>query len=183
MASLQNQGIQDNAPTKNPELTAWVTKMARLTQPDRIVWCDGSQEEKERLTAQAVKEGILLPLNPEKRPGCYLHRSNPNDVARVEHLTFICTTNKEDAGPTNNWMEPEAAYTKLTHLFSGSMQGRTMYVVPYIMGPPGSPFAKVGVELTDSIYVALNMRIMTRMGRAALEMLGDSGDFLSLIHI
>ncbi|ATB31269.1 phosphoenolpyruvate carboxykinase (GTP) [Melittangium boletus] len=182
MASLQTPGIQGSAPTKNPELLAWVAKMSQLTQPERIVWCDGSAEEKQRLTEQAVDEGILIPLNPQKRPGCYLHRSNPNDVARVEHLTFICTTNKEDAGPTNNWMEPEAAYTKLTHLFSGSMKGRTLYVVPYIMGPPGSPFAKVGVELTDSIYVVLNMRIMTRMGRAALEMLGDSGEFNRGLH-
>ena len=111
-----------------------------------------------------MKEGILIPLNQQKRPGCYLHRSNPNDVARVEHLTFIITTNKEDAGPTNNWMEPEAAYTKLTHLFTGCMKGRTMYVVPYVMGPLGSPSPRL-VELTDSVYVALNMRIMTRMGR------------------
>ncbi|EPX64874.1 Phosphoenolpyruvate carboxykinase [Cystobacter fuscus DSM 2262] len=182
MASLQTPGTQGSAPTKNPELLAWVAKMAQMTQPDQIVWCDGSEEEKKRLTELAVKQGILIPLNPQKRPGCYLHRSNPNDVARVEHLTFICTTNKEDAGPTNNWMEPESAYTKLSHLFTGSMKGRTMYVVPYVMGPLGSPFAKVGVELTDSVYVVLNMRIMTRMGRAALEMLGDAGEFNRGLH-
>src|SRR6218665_59156 len=114
MASLQTPGIQGSAPTKNPELLAWVAKMSQMTQPDRLVWCDGSEEEKQRLTAQAVKEGILLPLNPQKRPGCYLHRSNPNDVARVEHLTFICSTNKEDAGPPNNWVEAGGGHTKLT---------------------------------------------------------------------
>ncbi|HSP79749.1 MAG TPA: phosphoenolpyruvate carboxykinase (GTP) [Myxococcaceae bacterium] len=182
MASTQTATAPGIAPTKNTELLAWVSKMAQMTQPDSVVWCDGSEEEKQRLTQQAVKEGILIPLNQEKRPGCYLHRSNPNDVARVEHLTFICTTNKEDAGPTNNWMEPEAAYTKLTHLFTGSMKGRTLYVVPYVMGPLGSPSAKIGVELTDSIYVVLNMRIMTRMGKAALDMLGDSNDFNRGLH-
>ncbi|HEX8435756.1 phosphoenolpyruvate carboxykinase (GTP) [Archangium sp.] len=182
MASTQTAALQGTAPTKNAELLTWVSKMAQMTQPDSIVWCDGSEEEKKRFTDLAVKEGILIPLNQQKRPGCYLHRSNPNDVARVEHLTFICTTNKEDAGPTNNWMEPEAAYTKLTHLFTGAMKGRTMYVVPYVMGPLGSPFAKIGVELTDSVYVALNMRIMTRMGKAALDMLGDSNDFNRGLH-
>jgi phosphoenolpyruvate carboxykinase (GTP) len=182
MASIQTAALQGNAPTKNAELLAWVAKMAQMTQPDHIVWCDGSEEEKKRFTDLAVKEGILIPLNQQKRPGCYLHRSNPNDVARVEHLTFICTTNKEDAGPTNNWMEPEAAYTKLSHLFTGCMKGRTLYVVPYVMGPLGSPFAKIGVELTDSVYVALNMRIMTRMGKAALDMLGDSNDFNRGLH-
>jgi len=182
MASTQTAALQGSAPTKNAELLSWVAKMAQMTQPDSIVWCDGSEDEKKRFTELAVKEGILIPLNQQKRPGCYLHRSNPNDVARVEHLTFICTTNKEDAGPTNNWMEPEAAYTKLTHLFTGAMKGRTMYVIPYVMGPLGSPFAKIGVELTDSVYVALNMRIMTRMGKAALDMLGDSNDFNRGLH-
>jgi phosphoenolpyruvate carboxykinase (GTP) len=182
MASNQTAALQGSAPTKNAELLSWVAKMAQMTQPDSIVWCDGSEEEQKRFTELAVKEGILIPLNQQKRPGCYLHRSNPNDVARVEHLTFICTTNKEDAGPTNNWMEPEAAYTKLTHLFTGAMKGRTMYVIPYVMGPLGSPFAKIGVELTDSVYVALNMRIMTRMGKATLDMLGDSNDFNRGLH-
>ncbi len=182
MASTQTAALQGSAPTKNAELLSWVAKMAQMTQPDSIVWCDGSEEEKQRFTELAVKEGILIPLNQQKRPGCYLHRSNPNDVARVEHLTFICTTNKEDAGPTNNWMEPEAAYTKLTHLFTDAMKGRTMYVIPYVMGPLGSPFSKIGVELTDSVYVALNMRIMTRMGKAALDMLGDSNDFNRGLH-
>ena len=168
--------------TKNPHLLAWVEECAKLTQPDHIVWCDGSEAEKVRFTEQAVAEKILEPLNQEKLPGCYLHRSNPNDVARVEHLTFICTPTKEEAGPTNNWLAPEEGYKKLGALFEGSMKGRTMYVVPYVMGPVGSPMSKVGVELTDSIYVVLNMRIMTRMGVRALEQLGDSNDFNRGLH-
>jgi phosphoenolpyruvate carboxykinase (GTP) len=174
--------VQGNSLTKNSHLLGWVAEMAKLTQPDQIVWCDGSEAEKKRLTDECVAAGILMPLNQEKRPGCYYARSNPNDVARVEHLTFICTPNKEDAGPTNNWMDPDAAYAKLGNLFQGCMKGRTMYVVPYVMGPIGSPFAKVGVELTDSAYVVLNMRIMARMGRQALEMLGDSNDFNRGLH-
>jgi phosphoenolpyruvate carboxykinase (GTP) len=171
-----------NAATNNPTLLKWVADMAKLTQPDAVVWCDGSEAEKVRLTQLAVDTGILEPLNQKKRPGCYLHRSNPNDVARVEHLTFICTPTKEEAGPTNNWMAPADAYAKLGGLFEGSMRGRTMYVVPYCMGPIGSPFAKVGVELTDSVYVVLNQRIMTRMGNQALDMLGDSDDFNRGLH-
>jgi phosphoenolpyruvate carboxykinase (GTP) len=166
----------------NPHLERWVKETAELTQPDQIVWCDGSEAERARLTELAVQQEILIPLNQEKRPGCYLHRSDPNDVARVEHLTFICSRRKEDAGPTNNWWDPKEAYAKLGGLFKGSMKGRTMYVVPYVMGPLGSPFSKVGVELTDSVYVVLNMRIMTRMGSAALEMLGDSNDFNRGLH-
>jgi len=168
--------------TKNASLLAWVAEMAELTRPDRIVWCDGSEEEKKRLTDEAVEQKVLLPLNQDKLPGCYIHRSNPNDVARVEQLTFICTPSKEEAGPTNNWMAPDEAYAKLGKLFAGSMKGRTMYVVPYIMGPAGSRMSKIGVELTDSIYVALNMRIMTRMGRAALDMLADSNDYNRGLH-
>jgi phosphoenolpyruvate carboxykinase (GTP) len=174
---------QSDAPTSNPKLLAWVDEMAKLTQPDRIVWCDGSEEEKERLTKEAVDKGILIPLSPEKRPGCYLHRSDPNDVARTEHLTFVCTRTKEASGPNNNWMDPKEAYAKLGKLFDGSMKGRTMYVIPYLMGPAGSPFSKVGIELTDSVYVVLNMRIMARMGRVALDTLGDtSGDFNRGLH-
>jgi phosphoenolpyruvate carboxykinase (GTP) len=156
--------------------------MAALCKPDKVVWCDGSEEERARLTQLAVDSGVLIPLNPKKRPGCYLHRSNPNDVARVEHLTFICTPEKEEAGPTNNWMAPAEAYSKLTKLFDGSMKGRTLYVLPYVMGPLGSSLAKVGIELTDSVYVALNMRIMTRMGKQALDLLGDSSDFNHGLH-
>jgi phosphoenolpyruvate carboxykinase (GTP) len=166
----------------NAALMRWVDEMSRLTRPDRIHWCDGSEAEKERLTAEAVSSGVLIPLNPAKRPNSYLHRSHPNDVARVEHLTFICTPTQEEAGPTNHWMAPHEAYAKLGALFDGSMRGRTMYVIPYVMGPLGSPFSKIGIELTDSIYVVLNMRIMTRMGRCALDMLGDSDNFNRGLH-
>ncbi|HLT31162.1 MAG TPA: phosphoenolpyruvate carboxykinase (GTP) [Myxococcaceae bacterium] len=182
MATPQTIAVPETSMTKNPHLLKWIQKSAELCQPDQIVWCDGSEEEKARFTKQALDEGILIELNQEKWPGCYLHRSNPNDVARVEHLTFICTPTKEDAGPTNNWMDPDEAYHKVGNLFDGSMKGRTMYVVPYIMGPVGSPFSKIGVEITDSIYVALNMRIMTRMGKVALEQLGDSDDFNRGLH-
>src|SRR5580692_3439931 len=168
--------------TKNQHLLKWVDEMAKLTKPDRIEWCDGSDEEKHRLTEETVAKGILTPLNQQKLPGCYLARSNPNDVARVEQLTFICTPTKDEAGPTNNWMAPDEAYKKLGALFDGSMKGRTMYVVPYVMGPVGSHHSKIGVELTDSIYVVLNMRIMTRMGRPALHMLHDSNDFNRGLH-
>jgi len=172
-----------NSPTSNPTLLAWVDEMAKLTKPDRIVWCDGSEEEKQRLTKEAVDKGILIPLNSEKRPGCYLHRSDPNDVARTEHLTFVCTRAKEAAGPNNNWMDPKEGYAKLGKLFDGSMKGRTMYVIPYLMGPAGSPFSKVGIEITDSVYVVLNMQLMTRMGRIALAALGDSSnDFNRGLH-
>jgi phosphoenolpyruvate carboxykinase (GTP) len=171
-----------STPSSNPHLTRWVDEMARMCQPDRVVWCDGSEEERRRLVQEAVAAGVLSPLNPQKHPGCYLHRSNPNDVARVEHLTFICTPTKQEAGPTNNWMAPADAYAKMTGWYRGCMKGRTLYVVPYVMGPIGSPYSKIGIELTDSIYVVLNMRIMTRMGRAALDMLGDSGDFNRGLH-
>jgi phosphoenolpyruvate carboxykinase (GTP) len=172
----------NSSSTGSRALRDWVKEVAALTKPDAIVWCDGSEAERERLTRQAVAEGILIELNQEKRPGCYLHRSNPNDVARTEQLTFVCTPNKIDAGPTNNWSEPAATYAKLRGWLEGSMRGRTMYVVPYVMGPLGSPFSKVGVELTDSLYVVLNMRIMTRMGAGALKQLGDSDNFNRGIH-
>jgi phosphoenolpyruvate carboxykinase (GTP) len=168
--------------TKNPHLLTWVDEMAKLTKPDRIVWVDGSEEEHKRLTEVALAEGAIEPLNQEKLPGCYYSRSAANDVARVEHLTFICTPTKEEAGPTNNWMAPDDAYKKMRGLFEGSMKGRTMYAIPYVMGPLGSPMSKVGVELTDSVYVVLNMRIMTRMGKGALEHLGNSNDFNRGLH-
>ncbi len=168
--------------TTNKHLLGWVDEMAAMCQPDSIVFCDGSEEERKRLTEFAVSKGILIPLNQEKHPGSYLHRSNPNDVARVEHCTFICTPDKDSAGPTNNWMAPAEAYQKLTGLFTGSMKGRTMYVVPYVMGPLGSEHSKIGIELTDSVYVVLNMQIMTRMGKPALEMLGDQAGFNRGLH-
>lgn len=166
----------------NKAVQQWVEEMAKLTKPDNIVWLDGSEEEKERLTKQSLAAGELHELNQKELPGCYLHRTAVNDVARVEHLTFICTSKKEDAGPNNNWMSPAEAYDKLGKLFDGSMKGRTMYVIPYLMGPEGSPFSKVGIELTDSIYVVLNMRIMTRMGKAAMDHLGNSDDFVKGLH-
>jgi phosphoenolpyruvate carboxykinase (GTP) len=173
---------KNNFPTSSRALQDWVKEVAALTRPDAIVWCDGSESERDRLTKEAVAAGILIPLNQKKRPGCYLHRSNPNDVARTEQLTFVCTDTREEAGPTNNWSDPKETYAKLRGWLEGSMRGRTMYVVPYVMGPLGSPFSKVGVELTDSIYVVLNMRIMTRMGAAALAQLGDSNNFNRGIH-
>jgi len=167
---------------QNPWLSKWVDETAALAKPDQIFWCDGSEAEKDYLTAQAVAQGVLIQLNQQKLPGCYYHRSNPNDVARVEQCTFICTASREDAGPTNNWAAPREMYAKLNGLLANSMRGRTMFVIPYLMGPPGSPMTKVGVELTDSIYVVLNMRIMARIGQVALEQLGDSDDFNRGIH-
>jgi phosphoenolpyruvate carboxykinase (GTP) len=176
------QDLNGTSPTKSRALAQWVAACAQLTQPDRIVWCDGSEPERDRFLAQAVKEGVLIPLNHAKRPNCYLHRSNPNDVARTEQLTFVCTPTREEAGPTNNWSDPAETYAKMSKWFAGSMRGRTMYVIPYVMGPVGSPLSKVGVEITDSIYVALSMRIMTRMGAAALAQLGASDDFNKGLH-
>jgi phosphoenolpyruvate carboxykinase (GTP) len=166
----------------NEFVDKWVAEIAERTKPEAVVWCDGSEAEKERLTQEAVRRGELVPLNQKKLPGCYFHRSHPSDVARTEHLTFICTPTKEDSGPTNNWMEPGEARDKVGKLFEGSMRGRTMYVVPFLMGPAGSRFAKVGLEITDSIYVVLNMRIMTRMGKIALQELGASSDFTRCLH-
>jgi phosphoenolpyruvate carboxykinase (GTP) len=166
----------------NKHLLAFVDEVTKLTHPDRVWWCDGSELEKEALTAEACARGILIKLNQHKWPGCYYHRSNPNDVARVEQCTFICTSNEDDAGPTNNWMAPKDMYAKLHGLLKGCMKGRTMYVVPYLMGPPGSPLTKVGIEITDSIYVVLSMRVMTRMGEVALRQLKEGNDFNRGIH-
>ncbi|HBB02833.1 MAG: phosphoenolpyruvate carboxykinase, phosphoenolpyruvate carboxykinase (GTP) [Candidatus Peregrinibacteria bacterium GW2011_GWF2_38_29] len=166
----------------NQHLKGWLDGVVVLLKPDSVRLCDGSETEKEELTAQALKTGELVELNQEKLPGCYYHRTASNDVARTEHLTFICTTDRQNAGPTNNWMSPEDAKAKVGALFDGAMKGRTMYIMPYVMGPIGSPYAKIGVEVTDSIYVVLNMRIMTRMGAKALEMLGDSNNFNRGMH-
>ncbi|HET7746913.1 MAG TPA: phosphoenolpyruvate carboxykinase (GTP) [Vicinamibacteria bacterium] len=160
----------------------WVEEVARLTRPDRVAWCDGSVEENHRLVDGMLRDGTLQALDPAAAPGCTLHRSHPSDVARTEHLTFIASRNQDDAGPTNNWMAPQAAREKVEPLFAGSMRGRTMYVVPYVMGPLGSPFSKVGIEVTDSPYVVANMRIMTRMGADALDQLGGSDDFVPGLH-
>jgi phosphoenolpyruvate carboxykinase (GTP) len=159
-----------------------VEEAARLCQPDRVVWCDGSPEEYERIVAEMLQTGTLIPLNSSSHPNCQLHRSNQNDVARTESVTFICTREKSDAGPTNNWMAPQEAKQKVGALFRGAMRGRTMYVLPYIMGPGDSPLSKIGVEVTDSRYVVANMRIMTRMGRVALERLGSFEDFVPGLH-
>ncbi len=166
----------------NQHVKAWVDEMAQMVTPDRIYWCDGSEEEKTCLTADAIRAGDFKELNQEKMPGCLFHRSAQNDVARTEHLTFICTPTKEEAGPTNNWMAPAEAYEKLRKVFAGSYKGRTMYVIPFIMGHPGSPFSKVAVQLTDSLYVVLSMRIMTRMGTEAWKQLGDSDKFIRCMH-
>ncbi len=163
-------------------LESWVEESARLTKPSKIVWCDGSEAENDRLTADMLHDGTFLELNRKTYPRCHLHRSNPNDVARTEGLTFICTRQKDDAGPTNNWMAPAEAREKVRPLFDGAMKGRTMYVVPYIMGPAGSPYSRIGVEITDSAYVAASMRIMSRMGKAALDRLGNSDDFVPGLH-
>src|SRR6266478_6001120 len=168
--------------TNHKEIKQWVGEMTRMFQPDQIFWCDGSEAEKEALTAEAVAKGILIKLNQEKLPGCYYHRSHPNDVARVEQCTFICSEAEEDAGPTNNWAHPKEMYQKLYKLCEGAMKGRTMYVVPYLMGPLGSPLSKVGIELTDSIYVVLSMRVMARMGNVAYEHLGEGSDFNRGLH-
>jgi phosphoenolpyruvate carboxykinase (GTP) len=166
----------------NQAVRQWVDEVARLCAPDDVVWCDGSEAERERLTRAAVEAGELLALDQQKLPGCYLHRSALNDVARTEQLTFICSRDEADAGPTNNWMAPAQAYDRLGKILAGSMARRTMYVIPFLMGPPGSPFSKVGVQVTDSRYVVLNMRIMTRMGAPALAHLGDSADFTRGLH-
>ncbi len=163
-------------------MEAWVEESARLTKPDNIVFCDGSEAENRTILQEMMKQGDSFPLNEKTYPNCYLHRSNPSDVARTEHLTFICTPDKEEVGPTNHWMDPEGAKFKLGKLFDGAMRGRTMYVVPYIMGPVDSPFSKVGVEVTDSPYVVANMRIMSRMGKVARERLGNSSDFVPGLH-
>ena len=164
-------------------LEAWVADAARRTRPDRIVWCDGSDREYEELVAQMLRDGEFVDINERAYPNSYLHRSNPNDVARTEGLTYICTTRREDAGPNNHWMDPAEAKERVGKLFDGCMQGRTMYVIPYLMGVPGSPHAKVGIEVTDSAYVVANMRIMTRMGQVALDALkANGGEFVPGLH-
>ena len=168
--------------TKNAAVLKWLEEMKALVKPDEVVWIDGSEEQAEKLRQEACKTGELIKLNQEKLPGCYLHRTAINDVARVENRTFICTKKKEDAGATNNWCDPEEMYAKLYKLYDGSYQGRTMYVIPYSMGVIGSEFSKIGIELTDSIYVVLNMLIMTRVGTAVMDALGDNPDFVKGLH-
>ncbi|MBR2907980.1 MAG: phosphoenolpyruvate carboxykinase (GTP) [Clostridia bacterium] len=169
-------------PTSNKFVLDWIKDMADMTQPDEIIWIDGSETQAEALRAEACSTGEMIKLNQEKLPGCYLHRTAINDVARVEGRTFICTRKKEDAGNINNWMDPVECYDRLSKLYKGSMKGRKMYVIPYSMSVVGSPFAKYGIELTDSIYVVLNMLIMTRVGNNVLDALGDSADFIKGLH-
>jgi phosphoenolpyruvate carboxykinase (GTP) len=186
MAAIRNEiplDVENTAMGSQLEaLNQWVMDVARLTQPDRIQWCDGSDTEFEELVQQMEADGTLLPLNSETHPRSWLHRSHPDDVARVEHLTFVCTTDREDAGPNNYWMSPADAHAKMDALFEGCMRGRTMYVIPYCMGPIDSPLSRCGVEITDSPYVVANMRIMTRMGAAALARIEREGSFVRGLH-
>ncbi|MCX6123138.1 MAG: phosphoenolpyruvate carboxykinase (GTP) [Proteobacteria bacterium] len=168
--------------TTNKALEAWVAEVASLTKPEKIYWCTGRDDEKKTIISEMVKVGSLIPLNSESHPGCYLHRSDPSDVARTEHLTFVCTKNQEDAGPNNNWMTPEEGHKKVDALFKDCMKGRTMYVIPYCMGPIDSPLSRCGVEITDSAYVVLNMRVMTRMGEPALKRIEAEGTFVKGLH-
>ena len=168
--------------SKNPTVLKWLEEMKELLQPDQVMWIDGTDAQRDELRAEAVRLGELEELNQEKLPGCYLHRTNPNDVARVEDRTFICTTTKEEAGPTNNWCDPAEMYDKLYKIAKNSYKGRTMYIIPYSMGPIGSPLAKIGVEITDSVYVVLNMLIMTRVDNKVWDVLGDSNDWVRGLH-
>jgi len=167
---------------KNKELSAWVNEVADMCRPDSVYLCDGTQQEYDRLMQEMVDSGMAISLNPEKRPGCYLFRSHPSDVARVENRTFIASVKQEDAGPTNNWIDPVELKATMTELYTGCMQGRIMYVIPYSMGPIGSPISKIGVQITDSPYVVVNMRIMTRIGTAVIEALGEEGEFVRCLH-
>ncbi|NLZ57273.1 MAG: phosphoenolpyruvate carboxykinase (GTP), partial [Corynebacterium sp.] len=182
MTTAAIPGLQGEAPTKNQELLTWIADAVELFQPAAVVFADGSQGEWDRMAEELVEAGTLIKLNEEKRPNSFLARSNPSDVARVESRTFICSEKEEDAGPTNNWAPPQAMKDEMTEVFRGSMKGRTMYVVPFCMGPITDPEPKLGVQLTDSAYVVMSMRIMTRMGQDALDKIGENGSFVRCLH-
>ena len=182
MSAPSIPGLQGQAPTENAELLRWIAEVVELTTPDEVVFADGSQEEWDRLSQELVDKGTFVKLNEEKRPNSFLARSNPADVARVESRTYICSEKEEDAGPTNNWADPAKMKEEMTEHYRGSMKGRTMFVVPFCMGPIDDPSPKLGVQLTDSEYVVLSMRIMTRMGKDALDKIGKDGDFVHALH-
>ena len=169
--------------TENKTVLKWLDEVKELVTPDKVVWIDGSEEQLEAIRKEAVESGEMIKLNEEKLPGCYLHRTRPNDVARVENRTFICSRKEENAGPTNNWCDPQEMYKRLYDIARGSYKGRTMYIIPFSMGPVGSPLAKVGIEVTDSKYVVLNMAIMTRVGQKVLDVLGDSNDWVEVFML
>ena len=179
---MGNESSVLTAPTRNQKLVAWVSDMAALCKPDHVVWCDGSKKEYDEMCELLVKGGTFTRLNPEKRPNCYLARTHASDVARVEERTFICAATKEEVGPTNNWAPPDEMRATLRSVFDGCMRGRTMYVIPFSMGPIGSPIAKIGIEISDSPYVVVNMAIMTRTGTKVLDAMGENGFFIPCVH-